>query len=85
MNEHLRYAVKKEGYCCIYAYLRANALEKEIVLAAICHVTPRTIRTWRRKLREGTLSCSSASDCLIQRIGPLPDPLPPASPFPVQS
>lgn len=67
MNERLRYLVRQQGYCCIYAYIFATISTKEVVVAAELSVTPRTIRSWRRRFREGTLKCASASPCFIKK------------------
>lgn len=75
MNEKMRFKVRDHGYCCIYAFLLANASSKEIVVALELGVTPRTIRTWRARLRSGELTCAKASGeaiplCLMQKIQP---------------
>lgn len=73
MNEKMRFNVKDHGYCCIFAFLTANAREKEIVLALELSVNTRTIRTWRARLRAGTLTCAKSSGeaiplCLMKGI-----------------
>lgn len=67
MNERLRYLVRQQGYCCIYAYIYTTISSKEVVVAAELSITPRTIRSWRRKFREGTLKCASASPCFLKK------------------
>jgi len=61
MNNRMKFLVRDQGYCCIFAYLLANESEKEIALAAELSVSPRTIRTWRAKVRSGTLTCTKSS------------------------
>lgn len=81
MNEKMRFNVRNSGYCCIYAFLMANASSKEIVVALELGVSPRTIRTWRARLRSGELTCAKDSGetiplCLMQKIRQCSDTIP---------
>jgi len=72
MNEKMKFNVRDLGYCCIFACLMANQREKEVVLAAELRVNPRTIRDWRKRLRDGRITCEKATPCLWPRSFPLP-------------
>lgn len=81
MNEKMRFNVRNSGYCCVYAFLMANASSKEVVAALELGVSPRTIRTWRARLRSGELTCVKACGdaiplCLMQKIQPVVDTTP---------
>lgn len=72
MNNQMLYRVRALGYCCPYAFFFANQEEKEIYLAELLRVSDRTIRFWRRKLREETLTCGERKHCLLTRKTPEP-------------
>jgi hypothetical protein len=65
MNYQMFYRVKALGYCCPYAFFFAHQEEKEIYLAQLLRVSERTIRFWRKKLREDQLACSKKRYCLL--------------------
>lgn len=67
MNTIVKQKTKKLGYCCPFAYFRANIGEKQIVLAYELGVTERTIKIWRKKLRDGEASCAKTETCFILR------------------
>lgn len=73
MNEKARINVRKLGFCCLYAYFQANPKITEVVAASQLRVTPRTIRSWRAKLRVGELKCQSLTPCFLQKIQAVAD------------
>lgn len=66
MNHRVKHITKKLGYCCPYAFFKASANEKQIVLAMQLGVSERTVKLWRRQLREGTLTCQRHCPCFIE-------------------
>lgn len=70
MNDKLLWKIKSLGFCCPFAFFFALQEEKEIYLASLLSVTPRTIRTWRRRLREHSLVCSRSRQCLWPKNSP---------------
>lgn len=49
--------IKFEGECCVYSYLTKRAEKSAREIARHLGVTPRTIRLYRQRIREGDLGC----------------------------
>lgn len=60
--------VKYEGACCIYGYYRKNSEKPAWELAKHLGVSEATVRVWRKRIREGTITCgygvSGVGECL---------------------
>lgn len=63
MNIKVLFRVRKAGYCCAFAYFQANETRPELELARELSISPRTVRIWRRRLREQLLTCSRFTPC----------------------
>lgn len=68
MNNQMLFKVRAHGFCCPYAFFFAHQEEKEVYLASLLSVSERTVRMWRRKLREETLTCRGGKNCLMARM-----------------
>lgn len=69
MNHTVFFRIKKMGFCCPFAFFSAHEESKEAYLASLLKVTPRTIRNWRRRIRDGQLDCEQSASCLFTRKG----------------
>lgn len=63
MNVKVETAIYREGFCCAYRFFKETIGVKEVALASMLNVEPRTIRMWRRKYREGQLACKRNANC----------------------
>lgn len=55
---------KHEGYCCVYKFIRTFRGETSKAVAAKLGVTPVIVRRWRKRIRDGEVSCGySATGC----------------------
>lgn len=70
MNDKTLWKIKGLGFCCPFAFFFAMQEEKEVYLASLLSVTPRTVRYWRRRFREQTLSCPKNRQCLWPKNSP---------------
>ncbi len=73
MNEKLLKVAKREGYCCMWAFLEANKMTYTSDLVKLAKadgfpMTARAIRHQRRAYRNKKIVCEGRTDCLRQRI-----------------
>ena len=52
------------GFCCLYAFFRANKHLRTGRLAYECGVTPQAIRYHRKRMRQKLLCCDNSSACV---------------------
>lgn len=60
---------KFEGSCCVYGYFTEKAEKSAREIARHLGVTPRTIRLYRQRMRDGSITCP------FKELGPQENPL----------
>lgn len=65
MNSIIKPTIKRLGFCCPYAYFHASREEKVSVVAFELSVCERTVKLWRRRYRDGLLTCPGCSGCFL--------------------
>lgn len=72
MNHKILKYAKKNGFCCLWAFLEANRAKLtsdiEQRINAEIPITRRAIRTARAKHRQGQDKCEQLESCLKRRI-----------------
>lgn len=70
MNIKIAKFIRREGYCCLWAWFEANHRELTADLAkrltGIC--TLRAVQQQREKFRAKSLSCEKCKDCLKEKV-----------------
>ena len=56
-NNRFHNALKREGYCCPYAFFWANNQLSAWELAELLQISERTAKTWRRRYRDKLIKC----------------------------
>lgn len=55
--------VLRQGYCCIFGYMTANATKTTKEMAEELYLHPRTIRLYKAQLRDGRQTCLNRTSC----------------------
>jgi hypothetical protein len=58
-----RFVAESQGACCPAEFLRQTRRETSADLAAFLGFSPRTIRYWRKRYKDGKVKCEKRSNC----------------------
>ncbi len=64
-NTLIRRLMLDDGGCCIAGYLTRHESQSDAQIARRLGVHERTVRKWRKKLRDGDCSCEGRSRCYL--------------------
>lgn len=70
MNQKLIKFIRREGYCCLWAWLEVNrkVYTSELVKVIGPTCTQRALQQQRAKHRHKETACTECSDCLKKKI-----------------
>lgn len=51
------------GYCCIFWFIKQNSRSRQA--GRDFNLNDRTIRRWKKKVREGKCKCAATSECQV--------------------
>lgn len=66
MARLMQQLAEHEGYCCVRELFRANKHRTEEDFAEHLGVSSRSIRDWKKKIREGTCTCLNLPTCAFR-------------------
>lgn len=66
MARLMQQLAEHEGYCCVRRLFKANEHLTEEVFAERLGVSPRSIRDWKKKIREGKCKCLELPTCVFR-------------------
>lgn len=68
-NERVRLLIEAEGWCCLYAYLKAKEYLPPSTMAYSLRVTTRAMQKWKEAYKRGDCKCAQREECMLRAVG----------------